>query len=72
MMWTMVSEIRYNRSRYHLAGDDFITLCGNKNMLVRDYVENVNGEIVKIGECRQHQGKVTNVCKKCLNALNKS
>lgn len=67
----MLSEITYNRSRYHLTDETFITFCGNPNMLVRDYVENVNGEIVKIGEGRQNHGTIPkeHICKRCINSI---
>lgn len=71
-MWTMVSEIRYNRGCYHLTDGTFITFCGNRNMLVRDYVENRNGELVMVD---QEGGIVISkpipkyrICKKCFRS----
>lgn len=69
-MWTMVSEIYYNRGRYHLTDETFITFCGNRNMLVRDYVEVRNGYVVQIGESGQEHSKIPlyNTCKRCINS----
>ena len=73
-MWTMVSENRYNRLRLHIANESFITYCGRTNMLVRDYVEFQNGQVQKIGDCRQVLETIPEwqLCKRCFLSLRHS
>jgi hypothetical protein len=67
----MVSEIRYNRSCYHLADNEYNVLCGRKNLLMRDYVELQEGKINMIGEAKQVLETIDNynICKQCLRQL---
>jgi len=65
-MWTMVSERLYNRTRLHIANDNYITFCGNSKMLVRDYVELHNDNIYRVGECRSFTLIPDyEICKRC-------
>lgn len=71
-MWTMVSELRCNRTKYHLANDDFISFCGNSRMLVRDYVELHGVNINKvIGNHVVETMKIKEICTHCLRKLYK-
>lgn len=69
-MWTMIAE---RGERYHIADESFVSLCGNKNLLVRDYVEIIDGEIKRIGEGNQviDTVPVLFTCKRCLKKLKK-
>ncbi len=67
----MVAERYWNRSRIHLAGESFVTFCGNENMLVRDSVEYQDGTIVQVGESSRILKKMDShfICKKCMKKL---
>jgi len=68
-LWTMVAEKTYNRTRYHIATDTFVSLCGLANLFVRDYIEYRNGEFKQIGESGQEWNiNQKSLCKKCVRA----
>lgn len=67
----MVSETAKNRSCYHLAGESYVTFCGRKEMLARDYVEVKDGNVLRIGEGGQVLEIIrkSDICKKCFASL---
>ena len=67
-MWTMIAERGH---RYHFATDSFISLCGRDNLLVRDYVELIDGKMRRVGEGRQVFEEISEYhsCKICLKAV---
>lgn len=64
-MWTMIAEHGF---RHHFATNDFRSFCGRDNLLVRDYVELVNGKMRLVGEGRQVFDAIPewSTCKICL------
>lgn len=67
-MWTMIASHGY---KYHLATETFISMCGRDDLFVMDYVELIDGKVVRIGEARRQLGIINDIriCKTCLKTV---
>ena len=69
-MHTMVVNNYRNRTKWHLAGDDYVSFCGLTDLLVRDNVVMIDGEVRPTGEGGQVFKAIPKyeICKKCLSS----
>lgn len=70
-MWIMVSE---HGNCYHLAKDNFVSLCGRNNLYIGGYVELIDGVVRRVGEGGAIFGEVSeyHTCKICLDIVKKN